>query len=92
MVQGSAKYLCIFKIKNTPNPPPAERTTCQYAQRHGALFGRRAFALDVMYAAATFCDLEQTRDVTEVYPDLVCNGRVVVRQDVEALGFVGVKP
>ena len=81
-----------FPIKNREHPQhpsPAERTTRQYAQRYGALFGRRALALDVMYAAACFCDLEQTGNVTEVSPELVCDGRVVIRQDVEALGFVG---
>jgi hypothetical protein len=62
MVQGSAKYLCIFQsnIENTPTPSLTERTTGQYAQCNGALFGRRAFAIDVTYAAACFCDLKQT--------------------------------
>jgi hypothetical protein len=62
MVRGSAKYLCIFQsnIENTPTLSLTERTTRQYAQCNGALFGRRAFALDVMYASACFCDLEQT--------------------------------
>jgi hypothetical protein len=93
MVQGSAKYLCIFQsnIENTLSPL-TERTTRQYAQCNGALFSRRAFALDVMHAAACFCDLEQTRDITKINPDFVRDGRVVVRQDVQALGFVDMRP
>lgn len=47
--------------------------------------------LGVTCAAVRFCDFDQTRDVTEVNPDFVRNRRVVVRQDVEAMGFVGVK-
>jgi len=48
-----------IKHREHPNPPLTERTTRQYAQCNGALFGRRAFAIDVN-AAACFCDLEQT--------------------------------
>ena len=46
--------------RTIPSFALTKRTTSQYAQRNGALFGRRAFALDVMYASACFCDLEQT--------------------------------
>ena len=88
-MRGFAKYLCVFQsnIKNTPNTLSAERTTCQYAQHHGMPFVRRV--PPVSYAAIRFCDFDQTRDVTEVNPDFVRNRRVVVRQDVEAMGFVG---
>jgi hypothetical protein len=62
MVRGFAKYLCIFEsnIKTTPNALSAEPTTLQYAQRHGAPSARRAFVHDIMYAAARFCDFDQT--------------------------------
>ena len=79
-----------FPIKHQEylqHPSPAERTTRQYAQRHGALFGHWASALDVLYIAARLCNLEQTRNVTEVDSDLVCDRRVVIRQDVQALGL-----
>ena len=79
-----------FPIKHQEHPQhpsPAERTTRQYAQRHGTLFGHWASALDVIHATARLCDLEQTRNVTKVNSDLVCDRRVVVRQDVQALGL-----
>jgi hypothetical protein len=57
MVRGFAKYLYISQsnIKNTPTTLSAKRTTRQYAQRHGAPFGR---VFELMYAAARFCDFD----------------------------------
>jgi hypothetical protein len=50
-----------FPIKHRQHPNPfTERTTRQYPQCNGPLFGRWAFALDVTYASVCFCDLEQT--------------------------------
>jgi hypothetical protein len=86
MAPDCVKYLRIHAIKKRPPDPLSNRrTTRQYAQRHSAVLGRRIFAAHLLYAAARFCDIEQTRGVAKVSSNHVCNWHILFRQDVEAL-------